>query len=73
MKDEAFEILKEWFSKSGDPFFASEAGGDVYCFFCREWQLDSNNPVHADDCLYVRAKQLVERPFGQKLDTLDCI
>lgn len=57
--NEALTLWREWFAKSGDPFYASE--DDVYCFFCGEWQHDSDNrPEHEADCIYVRAKRLVE-------------
>lgn len=59
--NEALTLWREWLAKGGDPFYASEMGGDVYCFFCGEWQHDSDNrPEHEADCIYVRAKRLVE-------------
>lgn len=54
----AIALLKRIADKS--PFYASEMGGDIYCFFCGEWQVDeNNNPRHDDDCIWIEAVNLL--------------
>ena len=43
-----------------DPFFASEAGGDIYCFYCSQWQPDQwDDPQHEDNCPWLTSGKLV--------------
>jgi hypothetical protein len=57
MKDNPLNILRELAQLN--PFYAGETGGDIYCFFCNEWQLDTKDPKHDENCLFVRAVELV--------------
>ena len=54
----ALTLWREWFEESGDPTYAGEAGGDIYCFFCGAWM---EFDPHRENCIYVRAKALVEK------------
>lgn len=51
---EALKLWQRWFEESDSPFYASEAGGDIYCFFCREWQPNyPHEQTHETDCIYL--------------------
>ena len=43
-----------------NPEVASEAGGDVHCFYCGAW-IESDFEPHCVRCIYIRAKKLVEQ------------
>lgn len=48
----ALGLWQEWFDTDGDPY--KEDG--FYCFGCKR----SKRSYHAEDCIYIRAKQLIE-------------
>jgi hypothetical protein len=59
--DEALKLWREWFKDDGNPIVAGECGGDLSCFFCGGWQVAVKSPCeHKPDCIYVRAKALIE-------------
>ena len=60
MEDTALALWREWLEQDGDPLYASEQNGDLYCFFCQEWQANRRAHTHAPDCIYIRAKRLIE-------------
>lgn len=64
--NEALRLWQEWFETDGDPVCSDGRGDVVICFFC-----DRDNPVwngHEDDCIYIRAKELVKGPLFNGLD-----
>lgn len=58
--NEGPDLWREWFNKDSDPIYASEMGGDLHCFFCGEFQVSNDDNRHKEDCIYVRAKRLIE-------------
>ena len=54
---QALELWQEWFEKDGDPSYG-ERDGDPVCFFCGWWIFENEN--HPEDCVYIRAKKLIE-------------
>lgn len=59
----ALSLWREWFEKSGDN---PQVTPDVWdhCFFCGN--LREQHPAHVPDCIYLRAKALVEKGKGEK-------
>lgn len=56
----ALDLLKEVMNEfDGDPWRASEMGGDEYCVFCNEWK-ELNDGHHAADCVYVKAAAFLD-------------
>ncbi|MCP4394867.1 MAG: hypothetical protein GY804_11475 [Alphaproteobacteria bacterium] len=55
-KDEIIKRLAE-----SDPWYTSEWGGQEICFFCGIWRMDMDESGHWDNCLWERAKSLVEK------------
>jgi hypothetical protein len=53
--DEALQIWKKWFEYSGSPWVLGSGGWFEECFFCGE-----NIPNHEDNCVYVKAKKLID-------------
>lgn len=56
----ALELWQRWFREDGNPIYAAECGGDLYCFFCGEFQVSIDKQTHLEDCVFVLAKQAVE-------------
>ena len=56
----ALELWREWFAEDGGPMYAAEGSGDLTCFFCGEWFFGEHDK-HAPDCIFIRAKQLIEK------------
>lgn len=59
MEQEALKLWIEWFERNGNPF---ASGNDlIYCLFCDgESQHESSKFEHEEDCIYIRAKKLIE-------------
>ena len=57
--EQALELWREWFVWDGDPTYMDEMYGDLRCFFCGEILLDKPYE-HAPNCIFIRAKQLVD-------------
>lgn len=53
------DLWLEWFSEEGDPLFEGKKM-ELYCFFCGEYFVKSNENGHDENCIYLRAKQLIE-------------
>lgn len=53
------DLWLEWFKEDGDPLYD---GGewDECCFFCGQYQTSINESRHDENCIYLRAKQLIE-------------
>jgi hypothetical protein len=57
-EEEALELWREYFLKGIDPLGEDVVG---YCFFClAEVYSGWGDDKHEPDCIYVRAKKLVE-------------
>ena len=41
-----------------DPEIASEAGGDIHCFYCHAW-IENDFESHNPDCIWLRANDLI--------------
>jgi len=59
--DAALELWQRWFLEGGNPIYAGECGGDLWCFFCGEYQARPDSNEHSEDCIFVAAKRLVEQ------------
>jgi len=57
------EALQLWiaFFKAVDKAFYDSDYGEQYCFFCGEFQITKDNSLHTDNCVYVRAKAMLEK------------
>ena len=56
-KTEAIGLWIDWLEQSKDyPYFTSECGGDLHCFFCGSFDFEP----HDKDCVYIRAKAMIE-------------
>jgi hypothetical protein len=51
----ALTLWREWFARGESPWVEGS------CFFCKERKTAAAAPGHAPDCLYIRAKALVEQ------------
>jgi len=62
----ALELWREWFESDGNPICAGECAGDLYCFFCGEYQVssDASEQQHLPNCVYLRAQALLEGQNG---------
>lgn len=40
--------------------FAETVTGDVHCFYCHEYQVNVNEPVHGTHCEHENARQWLE-------------
>jgi len=55
------ELWREWFKIDGNPTIATlETDVVNVCFFCSCYITGSGDDEHFGDCVYVRAKELVE-------------
>lgn len=59
--EQALELWQRWFLEEGGPIYAGECGGELYCFFCGEYQVHIDSDEHSEDCIFVAAKRLVEQ------------
>lgn len=50
----ALDLWKEWFEQDGDPW-TQDSYDRTWCFFCT-----SQEPQHDEDCIFVRARALLE-------------
>lgn len=55
---EALYLWAEWFEKEGSPKIYGVAG--VSCFFCKGAARPGHEIRHKPDCIYRRAKELVD-------------
>jgi hypothetical protein len=51
----ALTLWREWFARGESPWIEGS------CFFCKEQKTADEAAGHAPDCLYVRAKAMVEQ------------
>jgi len=56
--ERALELWEEWFADDGDPV-VNYTVVDYMCFFCRSMSR-RNNVNHEHDCIYIRAKELLD-------------
>ncbi len=61
------KLRQRWLEEDGNPIVASECGGDLYCFFCGEYQVAHDEPEHKDDCIFILARQIVVAESGEEL------
>lgn len=54
-----FELWAEWF-KSGGSFDSYDNYGSPICFFCGVYQNGTEGGIHRDNCIYLRAKKMIE-------------
>jgi hypothetical protein len=54
-EEQALELWRRWFEENDDVWVQDDYGRS-WCSFCIE-----DEPNHADDCIYVAAKELVEK------------
>lgn len=60
MDDEALKLWIEFFELVNEPWEGTRDGSDT-CFFCTELR-----PHHEHECIWVRAKALVEKHKSQE-------
>lgn len=58
------EKIKKILSKiiENSPEYASEQGGDIYCFFCGVWI--ECGEKHDEDCVYLEIQKLMKEEEG---------
>ncbi len=59
MEDTALQLWREFFGERGRGSYFDSPCGDAECFFCGE-SIYNEEEGHDPDCVYIRAKKLLE-------------
>lgn len=62
MGDTAESLWRELFETMDPPFVATDAGGELHCWFCGLQSPRETEQQHEPNCIWVRARALIAKP-----------